>query len=291
MRRPVVIIPAHNRRATTLACLERLAANGDLGDFDVRVIDDGSTDGTSEEIARRHPCVHVERGDGTLFWGGAIAAGMRSALRAGPCTLFWLNDDCLPRSGTLPALAAALEADPRSIAIPRCVVAETGEVWPNGFVGRRRVTASAGEILHLDGASGYCTGIGREVTAELGVVDAERFPHYYADTAYTLVANRRGFTVRMIGALEVELVDPGREDHLIGDHMIPRRGLWANARKIFLARKSPFRLRTLFALQQVKHGMATGTLTAGVKTAAWLGTLMLHKIRTSEAIEGNQPKG
>lgn len=279
MMRPVVIIPAHNRRETTLACLERLAANGDFGDFEVSVIDDGSTDGTSGEIARRHPCVRVERGDGSLYWGGAIAAGMRSALRTGPRALFWLNDDCLPRPGALPALASALASDPGSIVVPRCVVAETGDAWPNGFIGRRRVTAAPGQILALDGASGYCAGVGPGVSAALGAVDAERFPHYYADTAYTLVASRRGFPVRMIGSLEAELVDPGRPDHLIREHVDPRLSPWRNARKVFLEKKSPFRLRTMFALLRLKHGSFMGTVAAGVKAAGSCGALLLTVAR------------
>ena len=288
MTRPVLIIPAHNRRATTLACLERLAANGDFENFEVKVIDDGSTDGTSEEIARRHACVQVERGDGSLYWGGAIAAGMLSALRTGPRALFWLNDDCLPRPGALPALAAALVSDPRSIVVPRCVVAKTGEAWPNGFIGRRRVTAAPDQIIALDGASGYCAGIGREVSSALGVVDAGRFPHYYADTAYTLVASRRGFRVRMIGSVQSELVDPGREDHLIRDHFDTRMGPWANARKIGLARTSPFRLPTMLALMQLKHGLVKGTVATGVKTAGWFGALLLTAARVARNTREDQ---
>lgn len=290
MTRPMVIIPVHNRRAITLACLERLAVNGDLGRFEVLVIDDGSTDGTSEEIARRHPEVAIDRGDGSLFWGGAIAAGMRAALTAGPRTLFWLNDDCLPRPGALLGLASALEADPGAILVPRCVVAETGAAWPNGFVGRQRVAGHPGETLQLDGASGYCAGIGLAVAGALGPVDAIRFPHYYADTEYTLRARKSGFAVRLFGSAEAELVNPKGELHRIADHIAPRAGLAANARRLFFSAKSPFRLGTLFNLQRLKHGPALGTLFASGKAAAWGGVLLVNRLSKSAPKRATSPR-
>ena len=45
-----IIIPVHNRKAITLQCLNTLKNNGDLGQYHVVVVDDGSTDGTAEAI-------------------------------------------------------------------------------------------------------------------------------------------------------------------------------------------------------------------------------------------------
>jgi len=36
-----IIIPVHNRKALTLACLENLKTNGDLQKYHVIVVDDG----------------------------------------------------------------------------------------------------------------------------------------------------------------------------------------------------------------------------------------------------------
>lgn len=283
MSLPVVIIPVRNRRELTLACLHRLSSNGDLRTHEVLVIDDGSTDGTAEAVARNHPEVLLRRGGGDLHWGGAIAAGMREALREGPRPVFWLNDDCLPQAGTLDALGSSIRADPGCIMVPRCVDAVTRAPWPNGFIGRHRVAGHPGRTSHLDGASGYCAGIGTMVSAALGPVDEVKFPHHYADSAYTLRATRAGFRVILAGDAEVELVRPGRAVHRIAERIEPRTGLLGNAGRVFQATNSPFRLRTLFAFQCLKYGVPAGTLLACVKVAVWASEFATAHLRRQAA--------
>ena len=64
-----IIIPVHNRKALTLACLENLKTNGDLQKYQVIVVDDGSSDRTATEVKENYPEVIVLQGDGNrLFW-------------------------------------------------------------------------------------------------------------------------------------------------------------------------------------------------------------------------------
>ena len=74
-----IIIPVHNRKEITLKCLDTLKQNGDLDKYYVIVIDDGSTDGTSEAIQSLYPDVIILTGDGNLWWTGAIKKGMEYA--------------------------------------------------------------------------------------------------------------------------------------------------------------------------------------------------------------------
>jgi len=67
-----IIIPVHNRKSLTLACLKNLKTNGDLQKYQVIVVDDGSSDRTAEEVAENYPEVTILKGDGNLWWTGAI---------------------------------------------------------------------------------------------------------------------------------------------------------------------------------------------------------------------------
>jgi GT2 family glycosyltransferase len=76
-----IIIPVHNRRETTRACLVNLGKLGLPADFLICVVHDGYTDGTTEMLAKEFPHVHSVMGNGNLYWGGGIAFGMEPAGR------------------------------------------------------------------------------------------------------------------------------------------------------------------------------------------------------------------
>ncbi|MBI4867593.1 MAG: glycosyltransferase [Candidatus Wallbacteria bacterium] len=97
-RRIVAVVACFNRREKTLACLESLQASSaavaalGVGAIDVIVVDDGSTDGTATAVAERFPDARVIVGDGSLWWGGAMARGLAAVPEAADFRL-WLNDD------------------------------------------------------------------------------------------------------------------------------------------------------------------------------------------------------
>ena len=60
---------------------------------DVFVLDDGSSDGTSEAIAEQFPEVTVLHGDGELFWSGGMRQAFAAAIAGDYDHYLWLNDD------------------------------------------------------------------------------------------------------------------------------------------------------------------------------------------------------
>ena len=69
-----IVIPVYNRRTLTLQCLDHLQWCASLADWRVVLVDDGSTDGTADEVRTRFPHVDIVQGSGDLFWTGAIWA-------------------------------------------------------------------------------------------------------------------------------------------------------------------------------------------------------------------------
>lgn len=269
MIRCTLIIPVHNRREITLACLRHLRAIGDLPAHRAIVVDDGSTDGTAAAVSAEFPDVEILSGHGELWWTGAIALGMERAFRQGAEAVCWLNDDCLPERGTLAALLAEAAVPPGCLAAPACFDRRTGRSVPNAFVGRRALVGTAGTTVEAEGLSGFCVVVPRAVWTRIGVPDARRFPHYFGDNAYTLAATRAGFPARVLGAARAELTD---QPDLVGASAPSNRaaGWHDNFARVFISPKSPDRLRTLFAYQRLKYGGLRGTVQATARAGARL---------------------
>lgn len=190
------VVPVHNRRTTTLACLDRLQKNGDLDHVGVIVVDANSSDGTSEAIRQNFPSVEIVQADEKTWWGGAIWLGTERAMTIQGCEgVIWLNDDCRVKRGTLLRLVA--EAG-------QCGGISVGEsIDPNGVVyggwkkrwqGTVLARPTEGRLM-VDSFSGNCVCIPAGVLHEVGPIDWVSFPHHFADVDYGLRASRMGIPI------------------------------------------------------------------------------------------------
>jgi GT2 family glycosyltransferase len=91
-----VLITCHNRKEKTLACLDSLFECDLPNDFvlDVFLVDDGSTDGTNQEVKQKFPQVNIIQGSGNLFWNKGMHLAWETAARYKDFEYYlWLNDD------------------------------------------------------------------------------------------------------------------------------------------------------------------------------------------------------
>lgn len=200
-----ILIPVHNRQAVTLACLATLDRNGDLDRYRIVVIDDGSTDGTAEAIQRIYPTVTVLRGDGQLWWTGAIATGMEYAYHQGTDYFIWLNDDTLPQPDAITKMVSACAAAPNQVISAQCYADESFSQPTYG--GRRRkhfslefLAATPDQCLTCDLCSGNLVCLPRSVVDTTGYPPAQQAPHLWGDVVYTWTARQAGFQIRVLGA-------------------------------------------------------------------------------------------
>jgi GT2 family glycosyltransferase len=100
-----VLIPVFNRLAMTRAVIDQLRSQALDEPLSITVVDDGSTDGTAEFL-RDQQDVRTLKGNGHLWWGGAIDLGLRHILsRASPDDwVVFVNNDVEIRSNFLQAL-------------------------------------------------------------------------------------------------------------------------------------------------------------------------------------------
>jgi len=111
-----VIIVSWNVRDLLMACLRSLQADLERAGLaaDIWVVDNGSTDGTPEAVARDFPAARlIARRDNPGF-AAANNQALRAALDASPPRYFWLlNPDTEVLPGATTALIAAMETHPR----------------------------------------------------------------------------------------------------------------------------------------------------------------------------------
>lgn len=195
-----IIIPVHNRKALTLACLENLKTNGDLQKYHVIVVDDGSTDGTGEAIKEQYPEVVLLSGDGNLWWTGAIALGMEYAHKKKAKYFIWLNDDCQFSGGTLDNLVSFASENEWAIVGCQGIEAENPETIVFGgkvktWKGYRFINPPVNMVVPCDLLNGNVVCLPRTVVKHIGYPNFKVVPHYGGDSLYLILAQKAGFQI------------------------------------------------------------------------------------------------
>jgi len=211
MDRILAVIPVHNRRETTLAILESLQSlRKSSFRLDAFVIDDGSTDRTAEAIGQRFPETIVERGDGNLWWGGAINVGFRYALRHGYDYVYTLNDDIVLRENTLDELHKAAASVSETVCAS-VILREDDRILTAGFEFSRFLRnklrnphqgedyeALCQDLMPCATLSTQSTLIPQSVFRQGLLIDEQRFPHNFSDTDFFDRVRRSGFSLVVV---------------------------------------------------------------------------------------------
>lgn len=205
-----IIIPVHNRKTITLNCLEHLANQGDLGNYQVVVVDDGSTDGTSQEIQTQYPQVSILYGDGNLWWTGAIKKGMEYAFKEKAEYIIWLNDDTLPNKNTINNLVKLCARNFKMIATAQSYLKSSKLIY-GGFKLRKfsyvLLQAHNEEIIDCDCMSGNLVCLPKSVVDDIGLPNNKDFPHAMADLIYTYQAKQSGYRLIVSGDAKAKCFD------------------------------------------------------------------------------------
>jgi GT2 family glycosyltransferase len=200
-----VLLTVHDRKAKTLACLERVEAQrADAGaDLSVVMVDDGSTDGTAQAVRARFPDVRVVPGSGQLYWSGGMRLAFEVAHADDPDFYLLLNDDTYLLPGALRTLLAVHDERTRAEGRP-CLVTGSSVDPATGrqsYGGWRRGPALSPtsltrippgrEPLPCDTMHGNCVLVPREVVRRIGLLDAV-YTHAMGDLDYGFRARRAG---------------------------------------------------------------------------------------------------
>ena len=195
--RITALITCYNRRLTTIACLEQLFLQILPSNYklDVVLVDDGSSDGTSEAISEKFPDVFIIKGSGNLYWCGGMRMAWDVAALKDPDYYLLLNDDTILRYGALSSLIDLVgPPESRIIAVGTIENPATGDVI-YGAINKRKGVLGIRDIESCDTFNANCVLIPRQVYQEIGNLYSG-YTHCIGDIDYGLLASRRGIEIK-----------------------------------------------------------------------------------------------
>lgn len=203
-----VLLTCFNRKQKTLDCLEAIFKQSLPSDVALHIylVDDGSTDGTSEAIWQVYPQVNIIQGNGNLFWNGGMRLAFAEALKHNHDYFLWLNDDTHLYSNAISTLlntAAELLSQGKTKFIVTGTTQDTESGVAN-YGGVRQIhrwhpfhfqiVEPSPTLQSCDTMNGNCVLIPKAVAERVGNLDAA-FSHYAGDYDYGFRARKRGCTI------------------------------------------------------------------------------------------------
>ena len=195
-----VLVTCYNRKETTLNFLTSLYQQklSDTIYLDVYLVDDGSTDGTSQAIKMQFPNVLIIRGNGNLFWGGGMHLAWTEATKKNYDAYLWLNDDTLllpDAITTLLVTASELNKNEAyaGIVIGTCFEPESGSPTCGGRLKKsKNVLTPSAHPQQCDLMNGNIVLIPGYIHKVVGNISPV-FRHLGGDNDYGLRAIKAGF--------------------------------------------------------------------------------------------------
>jgi GT2 family glycosyltransferase len=248
-----IVIPVYNRREVTLQGLRSLhRINRTNLQTHIIIVDDGSTDGTSEAIEKEFPEVQIVKGDGTLHYAAGTNRGISAALKRNPDYIATMNDDAVFHDEFLQRLVKTAEANPRSIIGALLLLwNEPHRVFQVGFKWK---TSSGGwlqsenatvfdfpkQAFEVEGMAGNCVLFPVESVRECGLMDEKKFPHGWGDIQYLVRMKRKGWRL-LIEPKSYVWCEPNTYPKPL--HQLTKREVFAN---LFQNRRHPSNLQRQF---------------------------------------------
>jgi len=208
-----IVMPVYNRKSITLQCLRSLSRIDCRGlQVHIIVVDDGSTDGTSDAIREQFPEVQLAPGDGNLWYTAGTNRGIQAALHREPDYILAINDDSIFHDQFLQRLVRCAENHPRSVVGPLLLlwdqphkVFQVGARWDTWYGGWRQprqltVWTVPRQPWEVEIIVGNCVLYPVEAIRQLGLMNEKAFPYGFGDAEYTPRMRRAGWKL---------LIEPG----------------------------------------------------------------------------------
>ena len=200
-----IVTPVFNRKEFTRSYLNALSDQTNK-DFKTIIIDDGSTDGTSDMVEQEFSDVILLREKGDLWWAEATNIGVRYAIKQGATYIMTLNNDTVPKSDFIEKMIDAAKIKPKSLLGAFAIDILTGKpIYGGEYLNwkTRRYENLLDSIPEHErkGLKKVNVFPGRgllipcEVFERIGFYDSKNFPQTAADDDFAIRANNAGYEI------------------------------------------------------------------------------------------------
>lgn len=210
-----IIIPVHNHLSLTkqaLADLSSALKDAYESFYTIVVVDDGSNDGTYEWVSTNYPEIHLLKGDGNLWWSGAVNMGASYAIKSlnSEYILLW-NNDILFEKGYFQYLLQIINRYSNDTILGSKIFVEgqpdivwsmggyfnplTGKYGMYGYFERNNEKYE--KVIEVDWLTGMGTVVPTNIIEKIGNWDNINFPQYHGDSEFTYRAKLKGYAIRI----------------------------------------------------------------------------------------------
>jgi len=209
-----IITPVHNRADVTRNFIDDLCQQTTDENIAIYIIDDGSTDGTSQMLADKADAspsgvrINVITGDGNWWWSKSMNAGIEACVITADQddVVLFMNDDIRVPQQLLESLCE-MSKDHRAIVAAQvnefgndARVLDRGALLDERFLALKAVDVkdTLPDLVPLDIASGRTTAFPAQIFLDGLRVDEKRLTHYVADIEFSVRARKRGFPIFLL---------------------------------------------------------------------------------------------
>ncbi|MEE9361052.1 MAG: glycosyltransferase [Cellulophaga sp.] len=212
MLKIATLLTCHNRKEKTLNAMKTLytALHNTSTEIklDVYLTDDGSTDGTREEISKLYPEVIIIKGSGNLFWAKGMRKSWENAQKKEYDMYFLLNDDVELYPNVFEQILLTHSYSLKTFNKSGVYIGATedknnhkltysGSVILNKFLYTQERLTPNGNFQQCDIANANIMVVHNSVVEKIGILSGE-YSHGVSDYDYSLRANKNNIPVLVV---------------------------------------------------------------------------------------------